>query len=161
VVADAVQQRLCRLEWLAEELAGVPRRHSGALRLAVSAVALGIRSVGEGDLRDLLIRAGLPAPLFNASLFAGQTLIAVADAWWHEARLAVEVDSREWHLSPDDWERTLSRHATMTGFGITVLHFTPRQIRQEPAKVAGDIRAALSIGRAAGGPAIRAVPATG
>jgi hypothetical protein len=100
VVADAVQQRLCRLEWLSEELALAPRRNSGALRLAVSEVALGIRSAAEGDLRDLLIRAGLPAPLFNASLFAGQALIAVADAWWQEARLAVEVDSREWHLSP-------------------------------------------------------------
>jgi hypothetical protein len=58
-------------------------------------------------------------------------------------RVAAEVDSREWHLSPYDWDRTLARHARMSSHGILVLHFTPRRIRSEPLSVAADVRAAL------------------
>lgn len=99
-------------------------------------------------------------PMFNARLYVGQVLIAVADAWWPEAAVAAEVDSREWHLSPGDWERTLRRHARLTAHGILVLHFTPRQIRTEPAAVVAAIRAALDAARADGQPRVRALPAS-
>jgi hypothetical protein len=85
----------------------------------------------------------VPMPMFNAGLYVGQVLIAVADAWWPEAAVVAEVDPREWHLSPADWEQTLRRHARLTAHGILVLHFTPRQIRTEPAQVVAAIRAAL------------------
>ena len=86
--------------------------------------------------------------------------VYLADAWWPEAGGAAEVDSREWHLSPADWERTLRRHARLTAHGILVLHFTPKQIRAEPAAVAAAIRAALDAARAGGQPRVRALPAT-
>jgi very-short-patch-repair endonuclease len=70
------------------------------------------------------------------------------------------VDSREWHLSPEDWERTLRRSAALGALGIVVLHFTPGQIRDEPARVVAEISSAIGFGRA-GGPVIRAVPAAG
>ena len=60
-----------------------------------------------------------------------------------DAGVAAEVDSREWHLSPHDWERTLARHARMSAYGILVLHFTPGRIRGEPLAVAADIAAAI------------------
>lgn len=161
VVADAVQRGCCRVEWLTEELSQVPRRHSRALRQALAEVGDGIRSVAEGDLRDLIAGAGLPMPLFNASLYAGEGFIAVADAWWPEAGVVVEVDSREWHLSPADWERTLRRNAAMSARGIIVLHFTPRQIREEPARVVAEIRAALAAGRRRDPLGIRATPVAG
>ncbi|MBO0809517.1 MAG: hypothetical protein J2P32_14565 [Actinobacteria bacterium] len=161
VVANAVQQDRCRLDWLADELAHGPVRGSAWLRRALAEVADGIRSVAEGDLRDLIVAAGLPMPLFNASLYAEANLLAVADAWWPEAGVVVEVDSREWHLSPADWERTLRRHAAMSARGIIVLHFTPRQIREEPARVVAEIRAALAAGRRRDPLAIRATPAAG
>jgi len=37
---------------------------------------------------------------------ADAVFLAMPDAWWPAAGVAVEVDSREWHLSPADWERT-------------------------------------------------------
>ncbi|HEY1916071.1 MAG TPA: hypothetical protein VGH27_10915 [Streptosporangiaceae bacterium] len=46
----------------------------------------GIRSSPEGDFSDLIIRAGLPVPMYNARLFAGDTLLAIADAWWPRGR---------------------------------------------------------------------------
>jgi very-short-patch-repair endonuclease len=97
--------------------------------------------------------------MFNARLFAGETFIASPDCWWPGAGVAVEVDSREWHLSPRGWEQTMSRRARMSSLGIIVLHFTPRQIRSQPKLVAETIRSALEA--AANRPAlpIRALPA--
>jgi hypothetical protein len=34
--------------------------------------------------------------------------IAEPDAWWTDAGVAGEIESREWYLSPRDWERTLT-----------------------------------------------------
>jgi hypothetical protein len=58
--------------------------------------------------------------------------------------VAGEVDSRAYHLSPQDQERTLARDARMAGHGITVLHFTPHQIRTQPGMVVSAIRSALA-----------------
>jgi hypothetical protein len=156
LVADAVQQRRCRIDRLADELEQGPVRHSAWLRQALAEVADGIRSGAEGDFRDLLRRAGLPMPMFNARLYAGQTFIAVADAWWPEAGVVVEVESRAWHLAPEDWESTLRRSARLSALGIIVVHITPGQIRTEPARVAADIGAALRAGRGGPGLAVRA-----
>ena len=159
VIASAVQLGRCRLDRLQEELTQGPVRGSAWLRQSLAEVTKGVRSGAEGDLGDLLCRSGLPAPMFNARLFAGKIFIAVADAWWPEAGVAAEVDSREWHLSPEDWEKTIQRHARMSAHGIIVLHFTPNQIRHEPARVVADIRSALAAGRARPALAVRALPA--
>jgi very-short-patch-repair endonuclease len=161
LVADSVQQGRCRIDWLGEELAGGPVRSSAWLRRALAEVADGIRSAAEGNLRELLVRARLPMPMFNARLYAGQAFLAVADAWWADAGVAVEVDSREWHLSPEDWERTVRRSARMSAHGIIVLHVTPRQIRDHAAEVAASIGSAVSNGSARPRLAIRAIPAAG
>lgn len=159
LVADAVQQRCCRLDVLAEELDHGQRRGSVWLRQSLAEVAGGIRSGAEGDFADLLRRCGLPTPMFNARLYAGKTLIAMVDAWWGEAGVAAEADSRAWHLLPDDWEYTMQRHAGMSAHGIIVLHFSPGQIRHGPARVIADLKAALAAGRARPPLAIRALPA--
>jgi hypothetical protein len=147
IVADAVQRGLCPLDRLTEELAAGPMRGSALLRRALTEVAGGARSVAEGDFLLLIKRARLPEPMLNPRLFAGETFIASPDCWWPRAGLAAEVDSREWHLSPGDWEQTLARHRRMTGYGITVLHVTPGQIAREPKAVIRDLSAALAAGR--------------
>lgn len=157
LVADAVQQRLCRIETLKAELERGPVRHSAHLRRALAEVADGIRSGAEGDFRDLILKARLPKPMFNARLYAGRELLGVADAWWPDAGVAGEVDSRAWHLSPEDWENTLARNARLSSQGIVVLHFTPGQIRHEPARVAADVRNTLRARRGVSVPAVRAV----
>jgi len=160
IVADAVQRNRCTIPELTAELSGGPVRGSARLRQALAEVASGIRSVAEGDLRNLLRRGRVPVPYFNARLFAGEVFLGMPDAWWADVGVAVEVDSREWHLSPADWERTLRRHAEMSAHGIIVLHFTPGQIRREPERVLAAINKALA--SAAGRPAldIRTVPAS-
>jgi hypothetical protein len=151
VVASAVQQRRCTVAELAVELAAGPVRGSALFRSVLAEVSDGIRSPAEGDLRDLILRSALPRPLFNPSLLLHGRLLAKPDAWWPDYGVAVEVDSREWHLSPDDWEATMRRDRRLTVAGIRVLHVSPRQLRAESERVIGDIAAALRTGRPAAG----------
>jgi hypothetical protein len=148
VVAGAVQARRCTVADLQEELRHGPRRDTGLLRKVLAEVAAGIRSAPEGDLRDLVIRFRLPAPMFNPSLYLDGKFLASPDAWWPSAGVAVEVDSVEWHSWLDDFHDTLRRHDRITAAGILVLHVTPKQLRTEPARVARDIAAALTRGHA-------------
>jgi hypothetical protein len=113
VVADAVQLGRCTVGELAKELQDGAVRGSAMFRSVLAEAADGIRSTAEGDLRDLIITARLPMPLFNPSLYAADVFLGKPDAWWPDAGIAGEVDSREWHLSPADWDRTRRRHDLM------------------------------------------------
>lgn len=149
LIAGAVQRRDCPLPALVRELSQGQRRHSAGLRRVLDEVAEGIRSVTEAEFRDLIKRARLPRPMFNPGLFtADGSFIARPDAWWPREGVAAEIDSREWHLSPADWERTMRRHARMSSHGILVLHFPPRQIRTDPATVTAAITDTLAAGAA-------------
>jgi hypothetical protein len=158
VVADAVQLGRCTVRQLAEELRDGPMRGSAMFRSVLAEVADGIRSTAEGDLGELIRIARLPRPMFNPSLYAGDVFLGKPDAWWPDAGVAGEVDSRAWHLSPDDWDRTRQRHDRMAAAGIIVLHFSPREIRREPERVTQMIRGALDRGLARPSLLIRAIP---
>lgn len=147
VVASAVQQGRCTVAELVAEFKAGPVRRSAILRSVLAEVIAGIRSVPEADLRELICKARLPEPLYNPRLYFGGVFLAQPDAWWPDYGVAVEVDSREWHLSPSDWEQTMARHARMCAAGIVVLHFSPRQQRDQPGEVTVTIAGALRAGR--------------
>lgn len=147
VVAGAVQQGRCSIENLAAELRAGPMRGSARLRSVLAEVIAGIRSAPEADLRDLIRKSGLPQPLYNPRLYLGDVFLAQPDAWWPEYGVAVEVDSREWHLSPADWEYTMARHRRMSAAGIIVLHISPRQLRDRQADALAEMAGALRCGR--------------
>jgi hypothetical protein len=145
IVADAVPRRACQVRDLAAELAAGPNTGSALFRRALADVADGIRSTAEADLKDLLVKARIPTPLFNPELYGKDgTFIARPDAWWPELGVAIEVDSREWHLSPEDHEYTLTRGRRLARYQVIVLRLTPRQIRETPQDVIRDIREALA-----------------
>lgn len=146
VVGSAVQEGCCWISELEEE---VQTRHGGdaLLRTVITEVAAGIRSAPEGDLRSLIAESGLPQPLYNPELFWHGQFLARPDAWWPEHGVAVEVESKQWHLLPADWEHTMARQRRMTGAGIYVLQLSPGQLRREPGVVLADIAAALKAGR--------------
>jgi len=160
VVASAVQRRACQVRDLVAELAAGPATGSALFRMALADVADGIRSTAEADLKDLLVKAKIPMPLFNPALYDKDgTFIARPDAWWPDLGVAIEVDSREWHLSPEDHEKTLARGRRMGKYQIVVLHLTPGQIRFQAPAIIRDIRDALE--NAQGRPPLnlRTVPA--
>ena len=159
VVAGGVQRGKITVADLARELTAGPVQGSARLRMALAEVADGVRSAAEGDLRALIRRERLPAPMFNARLFAGGQLVAIPDAWWPQACVAAEVDSREWHLSPADWEKTLARDTRLAEHGIVVMRFPPRRIRTAGKEVADQIRSALAASGSRQLPEIVALPA--
>jgi hypothetical protein len=147
VVAGAVQRGTCTIEQLSGEMAAGSMRGSARFRRVLTEVGDGIRSSAEADLRDLIIWARLPVPLYNPRLLVNGDFLATPDCWWPDVGVVAEVDSRAWHFSPRDWEETLARHARMSAQGIIVLHFTPRQIKRNRSEVAANIQAALAAGR--------------
>ena len=133
LVGDAVQSRHCAVAQLTDELQAGGTPNGALLRKVIAEVTDGVRSAPEAELRELIIKARLPLPLFNARLYAPSgRFIASLDAWWPDAGVAIEVDSRQWHLAPDDWEHTMARHSDLGQYGIVTLHVTPHQLRNAP-----------------------------
>lgn len=159
VVAGAVQSGKAGVTALTAELAKGPVAHSALFRTVLAEVADGVRSAAEAELRTLINKWHVPDPLYNPCLYVREAFLASPDAWWPDAGVAVEVDSREWHLSPRSWERTMARHSRMSALGITVLHYPPRRLRSEPAVVAAEIKSALVAAQGRQLPAIRIMAA--
>ena len=147
VVCVAVQQRACTVAELTEELQAGPTVGATLFRAALAEIGDGVRSVAEGDLRVLILDSDLPKPMFNARLFdADGVFIAVADAWWPEAGVAGEVDSRAYHLSAEDQDRTTERHDRLVAHGILPLHFSPKRIKTDPIGIISELRSAIEKG---------------
>lgn len=147
VVCEAVQRRACTVAELTAELEAGPIRGSGLFRRALAEVGDGVRSVAEADFRVLILRSGLPKPVFNAQLFdADGIFIATVDAWWQEAGVAVEIDSRAYHLAAEDQDRTTARHDRLIAHGIFPLHFPPSRIKTDAPGIVSEIQSAIDKG---------------
>jgi hypothetical protein len=162
IVCAAVQQRTCTVAELTEELQAGPTVGTTLFRDALAEIGDGVRSVAEGDLRTLILNSDLPRPMFNARLFDSDgVFIAAVDDWWPEAGVGSEVDSRAYHLSAEDQDRTTDRHDRLIAQGILLLHFSPKRIKTDPAGVLADIRDAIEQGRRRPRLPITALPADG
>jgi hypothetical protein len=111
LVAETVQRGVATIDQLAHETAIGGSAGSKWIRRALTDVRGGARSAPEAEWRDLVLASRLPPPVFNHSLYSltGE-FIARPDSFWEEYGVAVEIDSMEWHLGADDWERTMYRH---------------------------------------------------
>jgi hypothetical protein len=159
VIAESVQCSRCTPAQLRDELEAGQVRGSARSRLVLREVDAGIRSVAEADARELILRSGLPEPSWNQDLFDPRgAFLARPDGWWRDAGVALEIDSREWHLDPAGWERTMRRHMRMSALGIIVLHVPPSRLRAEAGTVASQIRSALAAAQGRARPAVRYGP---
>ena len=159
VVCEAVQRRACTVAELTEELEAGPMPGSALFREALAEVGDGVRSVAEADFRVLIRGSGLPKPVFNAHLFdADGIFIATVDAWWQEAGVAAEVDSRAYHLAAADQDRTTERHDRLAAHGILPLHFPPRRIKTDAPGIISELQSAIEKGLARPPLPITAIP---
>ena len=162
VVCDAVQRRACTAAKLAAELKAGPAEGSTMFREAIAEIGDGVRSVAEADARVLILRSDLPKPMFNARLYdENGDFIAMADAWWPEAGVAAEIDSRAYHLTAEDQDRTTERHDRLIAHGILILHFPPKRLKTDAVGVISDLRSAIEKGLARPRLPITARPADG
>lgn len=160
VVAEAIHRGRCDLASLISELDEGPSTGSRALRIAIAEVGKGIRSAAESNLKELIDASDLEEPLYNPTLFAADgTFLGIADAWWQRAGVVAEVDSRQYHLSPEDYERTTMRHNHMAAYGINLLHFLPSTLQQRSPTVIANLRGAIARGNSRPALPIVAIPA--
>ncbi len=148
VVCEAVQRKACTVAELATELETGPAKSSALFREALAEIGDGVRSVAEADFRLLITRSSLPQPMFNAQLFDAEgVFIATVDAWWPEAGVAAEVDSRAYHLAAADQDYTTERHDRLVAHGILPLHFPPKRIKTDAPGIISELRSAIEKGR--------------
>jgi hypothetical protein len=99
-------------------------------------------------------------PIWNPRLVdVDGRLIAVPDAWFDDVAMAWEIDSREWHLSPEDYDRTVQRRSAMMAAGVVVMHTQPSRLARSPADVRTELRNTYAQACSRPRPAVRALPA--
>jgi very-short-patch-repair endonuclease len=94
------------------------------------------RSGLERDFRALIKKAKLPEPQFNV-VVAG----VLADVYWPQWRLVVELDHPNYHSSPRAFENDRLRDIKLMKAGYRVIRVTAKRLNREPAAVLADIRA--------------------
>lgn len=139
--ADLLQHGHGTIDELREELAVCSSRGAALPRAVLGEMTAGVRSVAEARARKLVLRSGLPVPRSNVRLTDRRgVLIAVVDFWWPDAGLAWEIDSIEFHLSPEDYARTVRRRAALSRHGVVVVQTLPSDLRRRPAEIVDELR---------------------
>ena len=97
------------------------------------------RSDLEVAFLDLYRHHRLPPPEVNVKLGRWEV-----DFFWHSPKLVVEADSFLYHRGSISFENDYARDLDLRAAGFTVLRFNDKQLEDEPERVAGLIREALS-----------------
>ncbi|HLU58158.1 MAG TPA: hypothetical protein VKZ81_22080 [Pseudonocardia sp.] len=159
LLADAVQRGLSTVAALVQELGATSRRGTAVPRSVLHGVADGVRSAAERQAKALWERSGLPAALWNVEVYdENGGFLGVADCWVDEVAMVWEVESTEWHLSPEDHDRTVERAAAFTAAGAVYTATKPRKLRTDPQSVAATLRATYERARARPRPPLTALP---
>jgi hypothetical protein len=153
MAAEVIQRGLCSVAALADELRACSTRGSALPRRVMREISVGVRSVAEAKARALILGAGLPPPEWNVLLrtVTGR-IIASPDAYWADLGVALEIDSVEWHLSPQRYQRAQARQRRMARFGIVVVPVTPAAIADRPQEFLWELSDTLTQAVGRGGP---------
>ncbi|WP_030783230.1 hypothetical protein [Streptomyces sp. NRRL S-920] len=111
------------------------------------------RAIAEDRLYRLVAEHGLPDPLWNVDLrLPGGPHLGGVDAFWPEQAVAVELDTRaprqglRQDLCQDDdalWSEYARKREHLERLGITVVHITPKKLRDSAEQQATVLRTAL------------------
>jgi hypothetical protein len=136
IVAEAVQRKLTTVTALTRELDRAGASRTRLFRKALSEISAGARSAAEVDMQHIMAElTGIRTEWNPRLVLPDGTQLPSPDAYLPDAGMAIEVDSREYHLDPEGWQRTMRRHNVLTQCGLVVLHFTPSEIRSRPTYV--------------------------
>jgi len=140
LLLETVQSGMTTVEELSDELRRAQRRGTALLSDALKDARAGVRSAPEAEVRDLVLQAPIPEPLWNPSIYLpDDTFLAQPDGLIAESMVAIEVDSRAHHSAKGDWENTLDRHTELTSAGLLVVHIAPSRFRANPMKYVDQI----------------------
>lgn len=143
LLTSALQRSDVTVDELRQELTEGSRRGTAVPRLVLRELSDDAHSVAEVWAQKLYAASGLPAMMHNVDVFTEDgAFIARPDGWMNDVAVAWEIDSLAHHFSPADHEKTMQRRARMQRHGIIVVEHLPTQIRNSPAIVLADLRAA-------------------
>ncbi|ORT61755.1 hypothetical protein [Streptomyces sp. CB03238] len=103
------------------------------------------RALAEDRLYEMVRTQGLPEPLWNVDLrLPGGPHLGGVDAYWPDHAVAVELDTRAPRQDDDTlWTEYTAKREHMERLGITVVHITPRKLRDALEQQAVVVRTAL------------------
>lgn len=158
-IAEAVQTGRCDVAVLAAELAAGSGRGTALPRRVIAEIADGARSAAEAAAGDLLRRLGCQDAMRNAWIYRSDgTFLACVDVWFPDVGLVWEIDSREFHLSPQDHERTIERHNALIAAGVPVLRSVPSHLTGRRGEVLAQLRDARATSALRSLPSVIASP---
>ena len=103
------------------------------------------RAIAEDRLYRMVQEYGLPDPVWNVDLrLPGGPHLGGLDAYWPEQAVAVELDTRAPRQDEDAlWSEYARKREHLERLGITVVHITPRKLRDAMEQQAAVVRTAL------------------
>ncbi|MFF8836729.1 hypothetical protein [Streptomyces sp. NPDC015130] len=112
---------------------------------AVDTLLVEGRSLSEERLYEMVREFGLPDPLWNVDLrLPGGPHLGGVDAYWPDQAVAVELDTRAPRQDDDAlWSEYTRKREHLERLGITVVHLTPRKLREALDQQATVVRTAL------------------
>ncbi|MDJ0340110.1 hypothetical protein QMK19_06060 [Streptomyces sp. H10-C2] len=112
---------------------------------AVDALLAEGRAIAEGRLYEMVNCYGLPDPVWHVDLrLPGGPSLGGVDAYWPEHAVAVEIDARAPRQDDDAlWSQYAQKRQHLEGLGISVVHLTPKKLRDALDQQATVVRTAL------------------
>ncbi|MFJ3665179.1 hypothetical protein ACIPSE_01865 [Streptomyces sp. NPDC090106] len=103
------------------------------------------RAIAEDRLYRMVRDHGLPDPVWNVDLrLPGGPHLGGLDAYWPEQAVAVELDTRAPRQDEDAmWSEYVRKREHLERLGITVVHITPKKLRESAEQQATVVRTAL------------------
>ncbi|TPQ18537.1 hypothetical protein [Streptomyces sporangiiformans] len=112
---------------------------------AVNSLLAEGRAIAEDRLYRMVRENGLPDPVWNVDLrLPGGPYLGGLDAYWPEQAVALELDTRAPRPEEDAlWSEYVRKREQLERLGITVVHITPRKLRDALEQQAAVVRTAL------------------
>lgn len=103
------------------------------------------RAIAEDRLYRMVREYGLPDPVWNVDLrLPGGPYLGGLDAYWPEQAVALELDTRAPRQNDEaQWSEFARKREHLERLGITVVHITPRKLRDSVEQQAAVVRTAL------------------
>ncbi|MFC9507115.1 hypothetical protein [Streptomyces sp. NPDC057002] len=103
------------------------------------------RAIAEDRLYRMVREYGLPDPVWNVDLrLPGGPYLGGLDAYWPDQAVALELDTRApRHNDEAQWSEYARKREHLERLGITVVHITPRKLRDSVEQQATVVRTAL------------------
>ncbi|GGW40477.1 hypothetical protein [Streptomyces griseoloalbus] len=149
LLTEAVRGGHCEPAAVVRELTGAKLLNRPHVVDAVDSLLAEGRALAEGRLYRMVREHGLPEPCWNVDLrLPGGPRLGVLDAYWPQEAVALELDTRAPRPGrrPEDdaeWSQYARRREHLERLGVTVVHVSPRKLRDAMEQQAAVVRTAL------------------